>query len=67
MFATLFFSDRSLLVICEQWTDVNWSIFQYIPKILKGYSSSHDQVVLDIRQRCWLIMVKVDESKTSQL
>ena len=26
---------------------------QIIPRgILKGYSSSHDQVVLDIRQRC---------------
>ena len=33
--------------------------------MLKGYSSSHDQVVLDIRQRCRLRMVKVDESSVN--
>ena len=30
--------------------------------ILRGYSLSHDQVVLDIWQRCWLRVLKVDES-----
>ena len=31
--------------------------------ILKGYSLSPDQVALDIRQRCLLIMFRVDESR----
>ena len=36
-----------------------------IPGMLKGYSLSHDQVVLDIGRD--MRVLKVDESKTSQL
>ena len=34
---------------------------------LKGYSLSHDQLALDMRLRCWLRVLKVEESKMSQL
>ena len=39
---------RHILFITEHKNIIDRSI----KRIMKGYSSSHDQVVLDIRQRC---------------
>ena len=62
MYESLHKAEHSTICVIQQACKI-----VFVNHIVKGYSSSHDQVVLDIRQRCWLRMVKVDESKTSEL
>ena len=50
-------------VSCEQLLGYNESC-RVPTSLLKGYSLSHDQVALDIWQRCRSKVLKLDKSKT---